>query len=182
MHLEQVYHWFGSSVPNGFTVIIWKKFLYSEYKKRIIEAIEGGIDNSLISIKGNFAFTATQKSAEEGKTDYIAAGANVVFADTEEYSNDTSGNNKIGIGGWSKFKKFEAAPTGTVTAMEDTYTTEAEYNKALEYKESYVLVVISNLINTPRISYIENPISQISFTPREQTSVQTNYYSEMMAW
>ncbi len=109
-----------------------KKFLYSEYKKRIIEAIEGGIDNSLISIKGNFAFTATQKSAEEGKTDYIAAGANVVFADTEEYSNDTNGNNKIGIGGWSKFKKFEAAPTGTVTAMEDTYTTEAEYNKAIK--------------------------------------------------
>ena len=60
--------------------------------------------------------------------------------------------------------------------------TQNEYNKALEYKESYVLVVISNLINTPRISYIENPISQISFTPREQTSVQTNYYSEMMAW
>lgn len=60
--------------------------------------------------------------------------------------------------------------------------TQNEYNKALEYKNSYILVVVSNLQNTPKLSYIENPSQVISLTPKETNSVQINYYSEILNW
>lgn len=60
--------------------------------------------------------------------------------------------------------------------------TQNEYNKALEYKNSYILVVVSNLQNTPKLSYIENPSQVISLTPKETNSVQINYYSDILNW
>ena len=60
--------------------------------------------------------------------------------------------------------------------------TQNEYQKAVEYKNDYILVVVSNLINTPKFNFIENPIKQLSLTPREQESVQINYYSDNLIW
>lgn len=60
--------------------------------------------------------------------------------------------------------------------------TQNEYKKAVEYKNSYILVVVSNLQNTPKLSYIENPSQVISLTPKETNSVQINYYSEIINW
>lgn len=60
--------------------------------------------------------------------------------------------------------------------------TQNEYNKALEYKSDYVLVVVSNLRNTPKLSFVENPVNELGFTPRAQLLTQTNYYSEKLTW
>lgn len=60
--------------------------------------------------------------------------------------------------------------------------TQNEYKKAVEYKNNYVLVVVSNLQNTPKLSYIENPSQVISITPKETNSVQINYYSDILNW
>ena len=60
--------------------------------------------------------------------------------------------------------------------------TQNEYKKAVEYKNNYVLVVVSNLQNTPKLSYIENPSQVISLTPKETNSVQINYYSDILNW
>ncbi len=60
--------------------------------------------------------------------------------------------------------------------------TQNEYKKAVEYKNSYILVVVSNLQNTPKLSYIENPSQVLSLTPKETNSVQINYYSEILNW
>ncbi|MBO5673418.1 MAG: DUF3883 domain-containing protein [Paludibacteraceae bacterium] len=60
--------------------------------------------------------------------------------------------------------------------------TQNEYNKAKEYKNDYILVVVSNLANTPKLSYIENPISKLELIPREQQTTQLNYYSENLMW
>lgn len=60
--------------------------------------------------------------------------------------------------------------------------TQNEYNKALEYSKDYILVVVSNLLNTPKLTYIENPANELVLTPREQQSRQTNYYSERLSW
>lgn len=60
--------------------------------------------------------------------------------------------------------------------------TQNEYIKAVEYKNDYILVVVSNLTNTPKFNYIENPIKQLSLIPREQKSVQINYYSDNIIW
>lgn len=71
---------------------------------------------------------------------------------------------------------------GLRTTKGSVRLTQNEYNKAIEYKEDYILVVISNLTNTPKISYIENPIKQLSLTPREHQTSQVNYYSDTLIW
>ena len=53
--------------------------------------------------------------------------------------------------------------------------TQNEYCKAKEYLDDYILVVVSNLANTPKLSFLENPIKQLSLIPREQQSTQINY-------
>ena len=35
--------------------------------------------------------------------------------------------------------------------------TQNEYNKAAEYKSDYILVIVSNLVSTPKLSLFENP-------------------------
>ena len=60
--------------------------------------------------------------------------------------------------------------------------TQNEYNKAVEYKDDYILVVVSNLISTPKLNYIENPTQRLSLVSREQTTTQINYYSENLKW
>lgn len=60
--------------------------------------------------------------------------------------------------------------------------TQNENQKAIEYKNDYILVVVSNLQSTPKLSYIENPTHSISLTPRELTSTQINYYSDNLIW
>lgn len=60
--------------------------------------------------------------------------------------------------------------------------TQNEYIKAKEYQNDYVLVVVSNLSNTPKLCYIENPVKQLALTPREQQSTQRNYYSDSLIW
>jgi hypothetical protein len=60
--------------------------------------------------------------------------------------------------------------------------TQNEYNKAAEYKSDYILVIVSNLVSTPKLSLFENPIELLQLTPREQRAVQTNFYSEDLIW
>jgi len=60
--------------------------------------------------------------------------------------------------------------------------TQNEYKKALEYKSDYILVVVSNLVSTPKLSLVENPVENLALNSREQRSVQMNYYSEDIRW
>lgn len=77
---------------------------------------------------------------------------------------------------------FLAEVKGLRTKKGSVRLTQNEYCKAKEYQNDYVLVVVSNLSNTPKLCYIENPIKQLSLTPREQQSTQINYYSENLIW
>ena len=77
---------------------------------------------------------------------------------------------------------FLAEVKGLRTKKGSVRLTQNEYCKAKEYQNDYVLVVISNLSNTPKLCYIENPIKQLSLTPREQQSTQINYYSDNLLW
>lgn len=60
--------------------------------------------------------------------------------------------------------------------------TQNEYSRALEYKSAYYLVVVSNLMNTPKLSIVESPAEQLHLTAHNQKSIQTNYYSEVLTW
>lgn len=77
---------------------------------------------------------------------------------------------------------YLAGIKGLRTSKGSIRLTQNEYQKASEYKSDFVLVVVSNLSNTPKLNYIENPVSRLSLFPREQTSTQINYYSDTIIW
>lgn len=58
--------------------------------------------------------------------------------------------------------------------------TQNEYDKAASYKNDFILVIISNLSSTPRLSYYENPLLKLNFTRKDSQSIQTNYYSDFL--
>ena len=60
--------------------------------------------------------------------------------------------------------------------------TKNEYEKAIEYKNDYILVVISNIIETPKITTIENPIRNLKLKENSIISTQLNYHSEHLRW
>jgi hypothetical protein len=60
--------------------------------------------------------------------------------------------------------------------------TENEYIKANEYKDEYSLVVISNLVDIPRMSVMFNPVKNMKLTKKIAVQNQTTYHSEFMAW
>lgn len=60
--------------------------------------------------------------------------------------------------------------------------TQNEFVKAQEYCDDYILVVISDLNNAPRMNVIINPIAHLSFTQKIIHSTQSNYHSESILW
>ena len=60
--------------------------------------------------------------------------------------------------------------------------TQGEYNKAIEYKDNYILVVVCNLARTPRFSIYTNPVNKIQFTPQIIQTTQTNYITNNIHW
>lgn len=60
--------------------------------------------------------------------------------------------------------------------------TQNEYDKAEEYLSDYILVVISNLSNMPKVNLIENPISKLNFTYTEIKSIQATYNTDFINW
>ncbi len=60
--------------------------------------------------------------------------------------------------------------------------TEKEYHTALEYKDLYALIVISNLSDAPKMTFIENPANQLRFSDKTVTSLQTTYHLPSKRW
>lgn len=60
--------------------------------------------------------------------------------------------------------------------------TKNEYEKAKEYKNDYVLVVISNIVEKPKITTIENPIFNLKLKENSIISTQINYHSDHLRW
>lgn len=79
-------------------------------------------------------------------------------------------------------KYFLTEIKGIRTSIGAVRLTQNEYQKALEYKDSYILVVVSNLTSTPKLNCIGNPTEHLALIPRELTSTQINYYSEILNW
>jgi hypothetical protein len=57
--------------------------------------------------------------------------------------------------------------------------TQREYEKAIEYKNDYVLIIVRNLIESPAICPIFNPINNLHFEKRRLQSEQVNYHSKI---
>lgn len=54
--------------------------------------------------------------------------------------------------------------------------TEKEYNKAIEYKEDYVIIVVKNMKDLPSLVPIQNPTKHLKFQERIVTPKQTLEY------
>ena len=66
--------------------------------------------------------------------------------------------------------------------IEDIRLTENEYRKADEYKEDYVLAVISNLDQVPKITCFRNPVSLPHLQAKELIQRQLYYISPSLTW
>jgi len=57
-----------------------------------------------------------------------------------------------------------------------------EYEKAIEYKEFYSLIIVSNIIEIPQMIAIFNPLDNISFERRTIKSEQVYFQSSERMW
>lgn len=60
--------------------------------------------------------------------------------------------------------------------------TQNEFYKATEFAEDFFLVVVSNLNNTPKLNYIQNPVCNIDFICQERQTVLKNYITGNIRW
>ena len=61
--------------------------------------------------------------------------------------------------------------------------TENEFLKAQEYKQDYLLTIISDLDNIPQITTIENPLSQLEFSKKTiQSKESYTYNTDSIEW
>lgn len=60
--------------------------------------------------------------------------------------------------------------------------TKNEFNKANEYKDSYFLIVISNISKTPKMNILQNPLEKLELEEKELISTQINYHSKNIFW
>jgi hypothetical protein len=60
--------------------------------------------------------------------------------------------------------------------------TQSEFDKANEFKDDYYLVVVSNLINSPKFSCISNPLVHLNLTKKEIKTIQWNYHTSSLNW
>jgi hypothetical protein len=60
--------------------------------------------------------------------------------------------------------------------------TSNEYRKAIEQEENFVLGVISQLEDVPKITIIQNPIKHLRLVRKEINSRQINYHSQNINW
>lgn len=60
--------------------------------------------------------------------------------------------------------------------------TQREYDKAVEYKDNYILIVVCNLARIPRFGIHANPAESIQFTSQIIQTTQTNYITNNIRW
>ena len=60
--------------------------------------------------------------------------------------------------------------------------TRKEFRKAKEYKDAYVLVVVSELEDVPKMRIFPNPTKILSFTKKVVTQEQVTYHSKSLEW
>lgn len=60
--------------------------------------------------------------------------------------------------------------------------TSKEFEQANNFLDKYFLVVVSNLNSTPKMTAIQNPIKEISFTSKDIVSTQTYFHTGSIKW
>jgi hypothetical protein len=72
---------------------------------------------------------------------------------------------------------FLAEVKGLKQAKGNIRMTQKEYEKAIEYKTDYALVIVKNLIESPVFYPVFDPVRNLSFEEKRIHTEQVNYYS-----
>lgn len=79
-------------------------------------------------------------------------------------------------------KYYLAEVKGIKDSLGSIRLTENEYAKASEFKNDYGLVVVSNLVNYPKMTTIFDPINKIKLSKTIAIQEQTTYHSDSIVW
>ena len=60
--------------------------------------------------------------------------------------------------------------------------TENEYKKAYEFKSDYFIIIISNLVKSPKMTLIPNPLQELTFELSQRTTTQKTYSTKSFKW
>jgi hypothetical protein len=76
-------------------------------------------------------------------------------------------------------KYFLAEIKGLKHANGNIRMTRNEYEKAMEYKNGYALVIVKNLIEIPTFYPVFDPVNNLHFEEKRLQTEQVNYYSKV---
>jgi hypothetical protein len=76
-------------------------------------------------------------------------------------------------------KYFLAEIKGLKQAKGNIRLTKNEYEKAVEYKTDYALIIVKNLIEVPAFHPVFDPVKNLHFEERRLHTEQVNYYSKL---
>jgi hypothetical protein len=77
---------------------------------------------------------------------------------------------------------FLAEVKGVRTKKGSIRLTNNEYLKAMEYKDKYILSIISNLNDIPKTTLVQNPLKELEFNKNIIKQVQTTFNTKNILW
>ncbi len=77
---------------------------------------------------------------------------------------------------------YLAEVKGVRTKSGSIRLTQNEFLKAKEYKDKFILSVVCNLNDIPKITIVKNPLKNLDFSIKEINNKQINYHSENIKW
>lgn len=165
---------FGNENVHGFANIV--KMYMKDFNSDVI------ISTDIISPTQKSRFKQLQKTGKEAEFYFMNNYRSIPLFETGVLEDARLWGDGYDFQVQCNDKYFLTEIKGIRTSIGTVRLTQNEYQKALEYKDDYILVVVSNLTSTPKLNCIGNPTEQLALIPRELTSTQINYYSENLRW
>jgi len=81
-----------------------------------------------------------------------------------------------------KLDFFLAEVKGLKTKTGSFRMTDKEFERAVEYQEKYILIMVSNIIEKPKFTMIENPTKNLNLKRNIINSANVSYHSQNIKW
>ncbi len=165
---------FGNENAKGFANIV--KFYIKDFNSNVI------LDIETISPVTKSKFKQMQETGSEAEYYFMSN-----YNEFEIFNGGTIEDARL----WGDGYDFQinvnstfllAEVKGLKEAKGSIRITENEFKKANEIKADYHIIVISNLIKSPKMTLISNPLQELSFEVTERSSIQKTYSTKSFKW
>jgi hypothetical protein len=140
--------------------------------------------NNIIDIKPivKSQFNQLQKTGREAEL-YFLNNYKII----KEFENSTIQDTRLLGDGYDfqidiKNEYFLAEVKGIRNTKGSIRLTNNEFNKAKEYKDRYLLSIVSNLNDVPKITIIPNPLEELKFKKNLVTQEQIQFNTKSIEW